>query len=45
MDDPEVVVLELLVPSGCSSHEFLWGLPIGEVLVVGFDDEGFLSPY
>ena len=45
MDDSKVIVLKLFVPAGGSSREFLRGLPIGEVLVVSFDDERFLGPY
>ncbi len=36
----EVVVLQFFVPPCCSSVELLWGFPVGEVLMVGFDDEG-----
>ena len=44
MDDAEVIVLELLVPSCHSPGELLWGLPVCEVLVVHFDHKGFSGP-
>jgi len=45
MYDLEVVVLEFLVQSCSPSRQLLRFFPVRQVLVVGFDDEGFLCLY
>jgi hypothetical protein len=40
----EVVVLQFLMPSSCPSIELLGGFPVGEVLVIGLDDEWLFGP-
>jgi len=44
MDDAEVVILELLMPPHGPTSQFLWRLPVCEVLVVHFYHKGFLGP-
>ena len=45
MEDFEIVVLQLLMPSGRPASQLPGGLPVCEVLVVHFDYEGFFGPY
>ena len=44
VEDFVVVLLEVSMPSGCSSVEVLWGFPVLEVRMVGHDGEGEFGP-
>jgi hypothetical protein len=44
IDNAEIVVLQFFVPPCGPSGEFSRRLPVGEVLVVGLNHEGFFSP-
>ncbi len=43
MKNFEVIVLQLFVPSGHPSCQFLWRLPVGEVFVVSLNDKQLLG--
>jgi hypothetical protein len=42
--DDEVILLQVCMPSGCSSVEVLWGLPVLKICVVHEDNEGKFGP-
>ena len=44
MEDLEIVVLQLFMPSRCPARQLPWGLPVRQVLVVSLDDEWLIGP-
>ena len=44
MDNLEVIVLQLLVPSCRPPRQFLRGFPVREIFVIRFNDKGSLRP-